>query len=113
MTLRSGIRGKMIAMIALPTLAIYLGVLGVMFLRLLALNRHEVEAMMTERAASYASRFDAAFEKTASIAMMTARFIETEPQLVESQIYAQLRSNVQQDSAVYGAAMAFEPAVLG
>lgn len=109
MTLRPGIRGKMIAMIALPTLAIYLGVLGVMLIRLMALNRSEVEHIMTERAANYADRFDAAFEKAAAIALMTARLMETDPELSESQIFAQLRSNVLQDSAVYGAAMAFEP----
>jgi HD-GYP domain-containing protein (c-di-GMP phosphodiesterase class II) len=109
MTLRPGIRAKMIAMIALPTLAIYLGVLGVMLIRIMSLNRHEVERLMTERAVNYADRFDGAFERAAAIARTTARAMESAPEWTEEQIVAQLRSNVLQDDAIFGAAMAFEP----
>jgi HD-GYP domain-containing protein (c-di-GMP phosphodiesterase class II) len=109
MTIRPGIRGKMIAIIALPTLVIYLVVLGFMFSRLVASGRTQVERDMTERAVNYADRFDGAFERAASIALTTARLIETAPDLSEEQILAQLRANVLQDDAIYGAAMAFEP----
>jgi HD-GYP domain-containing protein (c-di-GMP phosphodiesterase class II) len=104
-----GIRGKMIALIALPTLVIYLGVLGLMFTRLIALNHQDVERTMTERAGNYADRFDAAFEKAATIAMTTARMMESAPDVAADAIFSQLRSNVLQDDAIYGAAMAFEP----
>lgn len=105
----SGIRGKMITAVALPTLIIYLGALGLMFNRLMSSNRAQIEREMRERAINYADRFDGGFERAAAIALTTARMMEAAPDLTEPQILAQLRSNVMQDAAIFGAAMAFEP----
>ena len=55
--MRYSIRTKMMAMIALPTLIIYVGVIGVMMAHLRTANRLEVEETMTRLAANYAARF--------------------------------------------------------
>ena len=104
-----GIRGKMILIVGLPTLAIYVLVLGFALWHLSASSRRGVEQDMTERALRYAGGFDAAFEQAAAIARTTAALMEAAPDLTEAQIYAQLRANVLQNELVYGAAMAFEP----
>lgn len=109
MKAQAGIRGKLIAAVAIPTLVVYLAVLGFMFVRLVSSGRAQVEREMRERAVNYADRFDGAFERAAAVARTTARLMETAPDLTEAQILAQLRSNVLQDDAIYGAAMAFEP----
>ncbi len=103
------IRWKMIALIALPTLAIYIVVLGLTMRHLRSDSRAEVKRDMTRLADNYAARFDYAFREAAAIAITTARAMEVRPDASEEQIYAQLRANVLQNPAVYGAAMAFEP----
>ncbi|MCP3905972.1 MAG: SpoIIE family protein phosphatase [Planctomycetes bacterium] len=107
------LRAKMIALIALPTLVIYVVVIGTMMIHLREDVRAEVEEEMTRLAANYAARFDGAFREAAAIAITTARMMETAPDLSEERVYAQLRSNVLQNHAVYGAAMAFEPGTFG
>ena len=99
----------MIALIALPTLVIYVVVMGLTVAHLRGENRAEVEQEMTRLAANYAARFDGAFKEAAAIAITTARFMETEPDLSEAKIFAQLSANTLQNPVVYGAAMAFEP----
>jgi sigma-B regulation protein RsbU (phosphoserine phosphatase) len=103
------IRGKMIALIALPTLVIYVGMLGVMMFHLRGEARSDVEHQMTRLAANYAARFDGAFREAAAVATATARFMETRPDLSEAEIFAQLSANTLQNPVIYGAAMAFEP----
>jgi sigma-B regulation protein RsbU (phosphoserine phosphatase) len=107
--MKTTIRKKMIALIALPTLVIYVVVLGLTMAHLRQASREEVELDSTRLAANYAARFDGAFREAAAIADATARFMETAPQLVEAQIFAQLSANTLQNPVVYGAAMAFEP----
>ncbi|MHC5113867.1 MAG: SpoIIE family protein phosphatase [Planctomycetota bacterium] len=107
--MHASLRGKMILLIALPTLVIYVALLGAMMAHLRADAREEIETNWTRRAHDYAARFDGAFREAAAIAVTTARMLEAAPDLSEEQIYAQLRSNVLQNPAVYGAALAFEP----
>src|SRR6185503_4965567 len=104
------LRTKMIAMIALPTLIIYVAVLGVAMLHLRSRARQDVDREMTRLASQLAARFDGAFRETAAIATTTARFMENSPPPTTEQIYSQLTANTLQNPAVYGAAMAFEPA---
>ncbi len=99
----------MIALIALPTLVIYVLVLGIAMAQLRVQQRREVEGEMTRLAVNFAARFEGAFREAAAVAEATARFMETQPDLSERQIYSQLRANVAQIPAIYGAAMAFEP----
>ena len=99
----------MIALIALPTLAIYVLVLGLAMAHLRGENRVEIEAEMTRLAGDWAARFDDAFRSAAVLAEATARLIEDEPDLDEQQIFKQLQAMIGLDPVVYGAAMAFEP----
>ena len=107
--MRHTIRTKMIVLIAVPTLVIYVAVIGLMMVHLRGEARAEVEQEMTRLAGNFADRFDGEFRLAAAVATATARFIETVPDLSEPQIYEQLRSNVRQNPVVYGAALAFEP----
>ena len=52
------IRRKMIALVALPTLVIYVVVLGLTLVYLQDQSRQQVEREMTRLAANYAARFD-------------------------------------------------------
>lgn len=96
-------------MIALPTLVIYVVVLGLLVARLHAVNRVQVQAEMTALAVNYAGRFDGAFREAAAIARTTAAFMDSAPEVSEEAIYTQLRANTLQNPIVFGAAMAFEP----
>jgi hypothetical protein len=107
--MKTTIRKKMIALIALPTLVIYVGMLGVMMVYLRGEARRDVEHQMTRLAGNYAARFDGAFREAAAVATATARFMETRPDLTEAEIFAQLTANTLQNPVIYGAAMAFEP----
>ncbi len=107
--MRSTVRGKMMALIALPTLIIYVVVLGLMMAHLRGESQVEVEEEMTRLAANWAARFDGAFREAAAIALSTARFMESQPDPSQEAIFEQLRSNTLQNPVVYGAAMAFEP----
>ncbi len=104
------IRSRMIALVVLPTLVIYVGVLGAALAHLRATARHDVEREMTRLADNYAARFDAAFREAAVGAVATARFLEIEPGLDEPGIFALLRAATERNPAIYGAAAAFEPA---
>ena len=75
--MRSTVRGKMMALIALPTLIIYVVVLGLMMVHLRGESRLEVEDEMTRLAGNWAARFDGAFREAAAIALSTARFMES------------------------------------
>ena len=107
--MRVSLRTRMLAMIVVPTLAIYVVILGFAMLRLREDARHEVEAEMTRLASGYAARFDGAFRAAAAVATTTGRLMETADDLSERQIFAQLSANTRQNPSIYGAAMAFEP----
>ena len=103
------IRARMIALIALPTLAIYVLVLGLAMAHLRGENRAEIEAEMTQLAGDWAARFDDAFRSAALLAEAMARFIEDDPDLDEQQIFKQQEAIIGLNPIVYGSAMAFEP----
>jgi HD-GYP domain-containing protein (c-di-GMP phosphodiesterase class II) len=107
--MRRTIRGRMIALIALPTAAVYVAVLGVTMAYLRTDSRDEVEREMTRLADNYAARFDGAFREAAAVATATAQFMATAPDLTEAQIFDLLSANTLQNPVIYGAAMAFEP----
>ena len=54
------VRRKMIALIVLPTLTIYVVVLGLTMVHLQRASQEEVEQNMSRLAANYAARFDGA-----------------------------------------------------
>ncbi len=67
------IRARMIALIALPTLAIYVLVLSLAMAHLRGENRAEIEAEMTQLAGDWAARFDDAFRSAALLAEAAVR----------------------------------------
>jgi sigma-B regulation protein RsbU (phosphoserine phosphatase) len=97
--------------IALPALVIYLGVLAATTVHLRASNRADIERESVQRASDAAARFDGAFRAAAAIAATTAAAMRVHPEVPEADIFAQLEANVAQDPVIYGAAMAFDPAV--
>jgi sigma-B regulation protein RsbU (phosphoserine phosphatase) len=99
----------MILWIGLPTLVVYVAVLGAALLHLRARALEQVNSEMTRLANQVAARFDAAFREAAAVAATTARFMEHAPPPDVEQIYAQLEANTLSNPAIYGAAMAFEP----
>ena len=103
------IRRQMILLIALPTLAVYVVILGLATLYSYRESRQSVERAMRQLASSYASRFDGRLREAAQIAESNAAFMQTVGSLPEEKIYQQLQRGVEQSPLVYGACMAFEP----
>ncbi len=106
------LRRKMLVWIVLPTLTIYVVVLGITMTRLSESARLETEQRMSRLAANYAARFDAAFRAAAAVADTTARQLTRSPVESEDAIFDILRGNVEHDPLIHGAAMAFEPGTL-
>ncbi len=96
-------------LIVLPTLVIYVVVLGMAANQVYVLSRQEVQDDMARLATNYAARFDGYLREAAMIAEVTAGFMCSHPRQTESQVFQQLRSNVELMPLVYGACMAFEP----
>ncbi len=69
----------------------------------------DIEVRLTELARSYSRHFDTQLRKVAQIAEANAAGVQIHPQISEAQIYQSLRSSVEMDPLVYGAALAFEP----
>lgn len=103
------IRRQMILLIALPTLTIYLLVVGLTVVYVYRDTYRSIMGHKTRLAASYAARFDGCLREAARIADTTARVMETVPGISDAQVYDLLARNVEQTKLVYGACMAFEP----
>jgi sigma-B regulation protein RsbU (phosphoserine phosphatase) len=99
----------MILRIALPTLMIYVLIMGVTTYLAYRQSRRGVERTMTQLAASYAARFDAHLRQAAQIADTTSNSMRTVGVLPDEKLYDLLEQNVGSSSMVYGAALAFEP----
>ncbi len=103
------IRRQMMVLIALPTLVIYVLVVGLTAVYVHRESRREVERDMSRLASSYAARFDGGLRKAAVIAEATAAMMETVQEVSDEEVYAILARNVGHTDLVYGACMAFEP----
>ncbi len=62
-----------------------------------------------ERADRYAAALDADCRAIEQVALCTARYLEVHPDPTESQLYEQLRGNVESNPLIYGSCAAFEP----
>ncbi len=102
----------MVLLIALPTLAIYVLILGVTTFYSYRESQQSVQRSMSQLASSYAARFDGQLREVAQIAETTSSFMGTVGLLPEARIYEQLERDVQQSPLVYGACMAFEPGTI-
>ena len=105
----NSIRKKMMVFILVPIIAVYAGVMAFNILKANEWHTEETRHHMTALAQNYAARFDGDLREIAQIALSTATFLETHPNMTEAQLYAQLEANVRRHPLVYGAAIAFEP----
>ncbi|MHC4757861.1 MAG: SpoIIE family protein phosphatase [Planctomycetota bacterium] len=107
------LRNKMIALIALPTLIIYVLILGAAWVYLGQQMNTQTEMEMQRLADIYAEKFNDILNKTANVADVTASLLPAIDDLEHSEekIFQILRSNVSKDPIIYGAAMAFEPGI--
>ncbi len=103
------LRRQMILLIALPTLVIYVVILGLAMVYTYRESKGARQRSMTDLSVSYASRFDGQLREVARIAETTASFMKTVGPLPDEKVYQQLERDVAQSQLVYGAAMAFEP----
>jgi sigma-B regulation protein RsbU (phosphoserine phosphatase) len=102
----------MILLILVPTLLIYVAILGLTMYLTYREARGAAQGAMMQLASSYASRFDGHLREAARIAQTTAGFAGSVGRLGEEEIYRQLERDVVQLPLVYGACMAFEPGTI-
>jgi len=103
------IRSKLLLYIGLPVILAFAGAVAFNIAQVQERMSRDAQQRMAELARSYARQLDAQFREVAQIAHLTASFAQIHPEQTEQQVYAHLRANVEQNSLVYGAAMAFEP----
>jgi len=104
------LRRQMILRIGVPTLLIYVLVLGVATWFAYRESKRSVERGMTQLASSYVARFDAQLREASQIAGMMSGLMETTSDAPsEESVYRHLEHAVRQSPFVYGACTAFEP----
>lgn len=96
-------------MIGIPLLFIYLAFLGVEHTVLKKRAVQNMKKFMESVSRAYAAEFNGELAKISQIADVTASFMDTNPVIIENQIYDFLKANIQLESLVYGSAVAFEP----
>ena len=106
------IRSRLIVFIIVPTLIVYVLILGgtLAFLRSLSLD--SVKNTMTRRALNYAGRFDGFLREATAVAETTAAALGLEEIPNEREILQLLRAGVAQRPFIYGACAAFEPGTI-
>ncbi len=106
------IRTKMILSIVVPTLVLYVLILGgtMVFLRDRALAN--VEQTMTRMASNYAGRFDGFLREAAALADTSAVSLGLQSSPPEEVIFSQLRANLTDRPFIYGSCAAFEPGTI-
>jgi sigma-B regulation protein RsbU (phosphoserine phosphatase) len=106
------LRRQMILLIAVPTLIIYIAVLGVRMRYAYLDSKEAAQRQMTQLASSYAMRFDGQLREAMQIAQTTAAAVQIAGPPPDERIYQLLERDVSQSPLVYGACMAFEPGAL-
>jgi len=105
----NSIRKKLIVSIVLPTLIVYVVILGCTLVFLRARATEALHRDMTRLASSYAGRFDGFLREAAAVADTTASALAFAQLMTDRDLYAQLRANVSHAPFIYGACTAFEP----
>lgn len=105
------IRRQMILLIGLPTLLIYVIIVGGQAVYQYRQSRVSVEREATRLAASYAARFDGRLREAQRVADGAVIAMESVPEISDEQVFALLERNVLESELVYGACMAFEPGI--
>ncbi|CAH0990583.1 Sensor histidine kinase RcsC [Sinobacterium norvegicum] len=107
--MRLSIRNKMLLFIALPTTVIYLLALTNILLSTWSQTKSQAEQSISEITKVSAFQFNQYISKAAKVADTGASFLDTVPDISEAQLYQILRSNVINNTPIYGSAIAFEP----
>jgi sigma-B regulation protein RsbU (phosphoserine phosphatase) len=102
----------MIALIALPTLAIYVVIIGITWLYLTRESHQQIESELKYMAGIYADKFDKILQQATDVADMTSNTAGIIDDLTEEKIFLLLQSNVHQLPFIYGSCMAFEPGTM-
>lgn len=105
------IRWKLIIWIVLPLVGVYTLIVAADYSELKAGAYEQLESRIAERAGFYAARLNGQLDTAAQLARSTAAFLNAHPDLTEEDLYALVRSNVEQNPLVYGSCIAFEPAL--
>ena len=103
------IHSKILLFIVAPIILLYVVIAGYGQWQYSENEKSRIRDRMSELTGRNASILDANLSRAADVARLTAGFLETEPDLSEAQLYAQLHRNVTSNPLVYGAAIAFEP----
>ena len=91
----TSLRRKMIILIALPTLVIYMVIIGLTWAYLQKQQRQEIEAEMKHLAEIYADKFDKILQQASNIADMTSNTVGIIEDLSEQKIFQLLQSVLQ------------------
>ncbi len=69
---------------------------------------YQAKEGLTHKAYHYADRIDALLNQASVVATTTAQFLSLHHDVSKTELYAMLKANVQDNSAIYGASIAFE-----
>jgi signal transduction histidine kinase/CheY-like chemotaxis protein/methyl-accepting chemotaxis protein len=103
------IQWKIIISTIIPIAIIYLLFLGIAFSSLEDSSSKHEEEQIGETVNQIATLINNEFIQVTNIANLTARFIETTPNLTSDEIYKLVKTNVENNKLVYGSAIAYEP----
>ena len=107
--MRFTIRRKLVLFLVVPILVIFGVVIGWGLVSVEKRSVQEVEKHTAELAAHYASELDGRFDAAAQIARSTAIFLAADDRMTADDLFTLLRSNVETNPLVFGAAIAFAP----
>ncbi len=102
------IRWKLFFSVSIPLFLIYFLILGMVFYDLRKSAFEGLNRYMEELATLYAEKFDANFSSVIRTAEMTAGFLSPKKDISREVLYRFLRSNIENNSALYGASIALE-----
>lgn len=110
--MRLAIHSKIIWLIVVPVSLVYSAILAYALLKFEHNAEIQVQSRMTEMIQRHASQTDSYLLQVGRVAEMTARFLETAPDLTEAQMFRLLAENVGQNPLIFGSAIAFKPGLV-
>lgn len=108
--MRRSVRWKLILGAAGPLVALALATASIDHVRLKRIATERLRDSVTERTTLIADRLDRRFQVVAQIARSSAAHLALLSTVTEDDVFAVVRSNVEQDAQVYGSCVAFAPA---
>jgi sigma-B regulation protein RsbU (phosphoserine phosphatase) len=102
------IRWKLFLAVSIPLFVVYFLILGMVFYDLRKSSFEGLNRYMEELATLYAEKFDANFFSVVRTAEMAAGFLSRRKDISREVLYQFLRSNIENNTALYGASIALE-----